>query len=71
MLVFGVEDVEDLVDGLPTISEVSCDEVQEDVCDEVFHLEAGSFEDVKESLHQRLVGDSIFVELEEFEHELL
>ena len=71
MLVFGVEDVEDLVDGLPTISEVSSDEVQEDVCDEVFHLEAGSLEDVKESLHQRLVGDSIFVELEEFEHELL
>lgn len=71
MLVFGVEDVEDLVDELPTISEVSSYEVQEDVCDEVFHLEAGSFEDVKESLHQRLVGDGIFVELEEFEDKLL
>lgn len=71
MLVFGVEDIEDLVDGLPTIPEVGSDEVQKDVCDEVFHLEAGSFEDVKESLHQRLVGDSIFVELEEFEDKLL
>ena len=71
MLIFGVEDVEDLIDGLPTISEVGSDEVQEDVCDEVFHLEAGSFEDVKESLHQRLVGNSILVELEEFEDKLL
>ena len=71
MLIFGVEDVEDLIDGLPTISEVGSDEVQEDVCDEVFHLEAGSFEDVKESLHQRLVGNGIFMELEEFENKLL
>ena len=71
MLIFGVEDVEDLIDGLPTIPEVGSDEVQEDVCDEVFHLEAGSFEDVKESLHQRLVGNGIFVELEEFEDKLL